>query len=163
MANRLIKTGLKGKINNKILSGVLGHWSDGQYEGMYGFFKYWGFADITSNNDILIDTTSRKRIGNGYTVNNGFAKMSDAEVKAFFAKYIRAILNLEHKYNPERNLSWNAHNYTVVEMFGDGDVTIADCWTAYQALRLNPRKSKTVSPLDEVNKAFAESKKQIKL
>lgn len=162
---RIIKTYLRGQKYNNILHSVIGQMSDGIWENgnIYG---YWVPVEISDNNDILVDKDHYVSFAQS-TYKNGFYGKSDSEVKKYFATKIKAVVNIEQKYYPNRNLRWSSTNHTILKYMHSYDyspsyndsyglnksrnnITVADCWNAYQILMMDsqrPKAKKSATPI----------------
>ena len=135
-ANKVrIKTGLTGEKNSEILNSVIGQMSDGIWENSPGMTGYWYPVNIDGT-DIVVDNVMDFKYGDKY-VTNKYYHMSEAEVKRFFANKIKQIaqewLN-DNNLNPYKN--WNAECDEICTYLDRGsDVTIADAYNAYKALK----------------------------
>lgn len=132
---RIVK-GLSGKKNKDILDSVLGQISDGIWENSPGMDGYWMTADINNDGDIVIDKQVDIRSGDRW-IRNKYYDMTDSEVRRFFANKIKQICQ---EYLNDNNLNpykeWNAESDEECSYLSrDEEVTIADAYAAYQALK----------------------------
>ena len=125
---------------------IAGQMSDGYWENSPRMESYWKFFYVDGN-DIIIagnwdqyDEYSRRHI-----IPNLFKRMSDAEIKNFFADKIKYIVKAELKDNNEDPIAnWNRNSdYELDYLHG----TIADAYKAYDELK--GRKIREGIDLDE--------------
>ena len=141
---RTISTGLKGKMAYNILSNVIGQLSDGIWENSRAMCHYWPYANISMNEDDSVDIVIDERWANarsGYC--NKFKGMSPADIKDWFAKKAKAVVNNEAKDCPNRNLKFNKKNNEVLDYMYDhlnldgnrDQIKVSDVYEVYKALR----------------------------
>ena len=92
---RIIKTNANGNAANEILNGVIGQMSDGMFENSTYYEGYWRFVDIDQNNNICINKKHYHISYGGHETYNRFIYMTDTEIKEFFAKLIKRIIQQE--------------------------------------------------------------------
>lgn len=135
---RIIKTNVTGNIANEILSSVIGQMSDGMFEGSRYYEGFWMFVEIDSLNNICVSSKyGVNRWGKYY--GNKFFNMSDNEVREFFARMIKRIVQqeLRDKNIPVRGEFKKGNKRLLEYMNYREDVTIDDCVTVYDALIRN--------------------------
>lgn len=139
---RAISTGLKGKMAYNVLSNVIGQLSDGIWENSRVMCHYWPYANISMNDDESVDIVIDERWTNGRSgYCNKFKGMSPADIKDWFAKKAKAVVNNEAKDCPNRNLKFNKKNNEVLDYMSDhlnpdGRIKVSDVYEVYKALRL---------------------------
>ena len=135
--SRIIATGLVGNKANEILNGVIGQMSDGMYENIRYYEKYWMFVEIDENNNIVVDDADHEfHYGYNRYTPNGFYHLSDNQVKAFFAKKIEDICKEELRDNgiPVRGkFKANCPIETKYLNYYE-TITMGDCWNVYNIL-----------------------------
>lgn len=125
----IIETNLQGNINNEILRSVIGQMSDGMWENSPGMEKYWHPVDIDENNNIVISKNNRYYY-------DAYVRMSDSEIKKFFANKIKAIARQylhDNNINPYTNWNENCEEECTYLSYRE-NVTIADAYKAYKQL-----------------------------
>ena len=138
MTIRKIKTNTFSKKANEMLRSVIGQMSDGIWENSNSMGKYWMFAYIDrapdGENIIEIGNETGKMYCNRY-VYNGFADMSDDQVREFFAKKIKQIAKIELKDN-DKTSGWKRNNteFKTCYLSYDEEISIADAYLCYEFL-----------------------------
>ena len=138
MTIRKIKTNTFSKKANDMLNSVIGQMSDGIWENSKSMDKYWMFAsverDIDGENVIEINAGTGKPYCNRY-VYNGFANMSDDQIREFFAKKIKQIAKIELKDN-DKTSGWKRNNTEFKSCYlnYNEDISIADAYLCYEFL-----------------------------
>ena len=135
---RIIKTNVTGNVANEILNSVIGQMSDGMFEGNGYYEGFWIFVEIDRFNNIRVNTNyGVSRWGKYYK--NKFFHMSDNEVREFFARMIKRIVQqeLRDKNIPVRGEFKKGNKRLLEYMNYREDVTIDDCVTVYDALIRN--------------------------
>lgn len=114
---RRIPTGLVGIKAHEVLESVIGQMSDGKWENTPGYDKYWMFCDIDKDNSIIVNDgcESHGRDYRGYTrwVCSGFREMNEEQVRAFFARKIRAVVKDFKEYygnDPEQECDYLSYH-----------------------------------------------------
>lgn len=122
-------TGLYSKKANDILNSVIGQWSDGMYENSHSMEKYWRHSQIKSAEDgeIIINVD--------LDYGSGFAHMSEFEVKAHFAKYIKTIAKQEMADNGWGNCWSRSDEHESHYLNYSEVITIADAYFVYETLK----------------------------
>ena len=146
MTIRKIKTNTFSKKANEMLRSVIGQMSDGIWENSNSMDKYWMFAYIDraadGENIIEIGVETGKMYCNRY-VYNGFADMSDDQVREFFAKKIKQIAKIELNDNAKIKLKdndetpeWKRTNTEFKSCYlnYNEDISIADAYLCYEFL-----------------------------
>ena len=146
MTIRKIKTNTFSKKANEMLRSVIGQMSDGIWENSKLMDKYWMFAYIDraadGENIIEIGTETGKMYCGRY-VYNGFADMSDDQIREFFAKKIKQIAKIELNDNAKIKLKdsdetpkWNRNNTEFKSCYlnYNEDISIADAYLCYEFL-----------------------------
>ena len=138
MITRKIATNTFSKKANDMLNSVIGQMSDGIWENSKSMDKYWMFAsierDIDGENVIEISAAAGKPYCNRY-VYNGFANMSDDQIREFFAKKIKQIAKIELKDN-DKTSEWKRNNaeFKTCYLSYDEEISIADAYLCYEFL-----------------------------
>ena len=138
MTTRKITTNTFSKKANDMLNSVIGQMSDGIWENSKSMDKYWMFAsierDLDGENIIEISDTTGKPYCNRY-VYNGFAGMSDDQIREFFAKKIKQIAKIELKDN-DKTTEWKRDNteFKTCYLSYDEEISIADAYLCYEFL-----------------------------
>ena len=138
MTIRKIATNTFSKKANDMLNSVIGQMSDGIWENSKSMDKYWMFAsierDIDGENVIEISAAAGKPYCNRY-VYNGFANMSDDQIREFFAKKIKQIAKIELKDN-DKTSEWKRNNteFKTCYLSYDEEISIADAYLCYEFL-----------------------------
>ena len=139
------KIPINDPITMKCIESVIGQLSDGIWENSPRMESYWGMARTDDNNLYIYDKGDkfdRYKLNAGYKnpwTRNGFAGMTDSQVKQWFAKKIREIIRLEAKDAKEydgdykTDFSFKPDNETTLDYFHDG-ITVGDAYKAYQEL-----------------------------
>ena len=133
---RVIKTNTSGKKANEILSAVIGQMSDGMFENSRYYEGYWMFCDIDDGNNICVDDSSCDYSFNRW-YENKFYNMSDKEIKLFFAKMIKRIIQQEMRDKEISvrgqfklgNTQFKTEYLNYIE-----EITVDDCVKVYNAL-----------------------------
>ena len=124
---------------NEILDGVIGQMSDGMFENSSYYEGYWRFVKIDNANNIIVDIaygTAVRGFGWIRYYTNKFYNMTDTEVKQFFAKMIKRIIQQELRddgvsvrgqFKKGNMRETNYLNYYET-------ITIDDCVKVYEAL-----------------------------
>ena len=146
MTIRKIKTNTFSKKANEMLRSVIGQMSDGIWENSKSMDKYWMFAYIDraadGENIIEIGTETGKMYCHRY-VDNGFANMSDDQIREFFAKKIKQIAKIELNDNVKIKLKdsdetpeWKRTNTEFKSCYlnYNEDISIADAYLCYEFL-----------------------------
>ena len=146
MTIRKIKTNTFSKKANEMLRSVIGQMSDGIWENSKLMDKYWMFAYIDraadGENIIEIGTETGKMYCGRY-VYNGFAYMSDDQIREFFAKKIKQIAKIELNDNAKIKLKdsdetpeWKRTNTKFKSCYlnYNEDISIADAYLCYEFL-----------------------------
>ena len=138
MTIRKIATNTFSKKANDMLNSVIGQMSDGIWENSKSMDKYWMFAsierDVDGENVIEISAATGKPYCNRY-VYNGFADMSDDQIREFFAKKIKQIAKIELKDN-DKTTEWKRNNTEFKSCYlnYNEDISIADAYLCYEFL-----------------------------
>ena len=138
MTIRKIKTNTFSKKANEMLRSVIGQMSDGIWENSKLMAKYWMFAYIDrapdGENIIEIGTETGKMYCGRY-VYNGFADMSDDQIREFFAKKIKQIAKIELNDN-NKTAEWTRNNTEFKSCYlnYNEDISIADVYLCYEFL-----------------------------
>lgn len=135
---RKITTNTFSKKANDMLNSVIGQMSDGIWENSKSMGKYWRFAsierDLDGENIIEISAATGKPCYDRY-VYNGFADMSDDQIREFFAKKIKQIAKIELKDN-DKTTGWKRNNteFKTCYLSYDEEISIADAYLCYEFL-----------------------------
>ena len=135
---RKITTNTFSKKANDMLNSVIGQMSDGIWENSKSMDKYWRFAsierDLDGENIIEISAATGKPCYDRY-VYNGFADMSDDQIREFFAKKIKQIAKIELKDN-DKTTEWKRDNteFKTCYLNYNEDISIADAYLCYEFL-----------------------------
>ena len=110
---RTIKTGLENtKINGEMIASVVGQLSDGAWENSSRLRGYWVFAECNSGSSDI--TVSNSYYDTYYvSTNNPYIRMSDMDIRRFFANKIKQLVRMELKDRYEDDITekfFNAHN-----------------------------------------------------
>lgn len=102
---RVIKTGLERNAKyGEILSSVVGQMSDGMWENCNRLNGYWIFAECKQRETNII--VSNEYFDRYYdSVRNPYKKMTDQEIRNFFAKKIKQIVREDLKDNYEYEIA----------------------------------------------------------
>lgn len=139
MKNRIIRTGLKGKLAKDICNSIIGQMSDGYWENTNRYEKYWRFIKVKtlSDNTIAFEVSSKSfdiSYHTKMTLNNEFFYMRDSEILSFIANKIKFIcikelasngMKLSKKYYNEKS-KWLSYN---------DDVTVKDIVNVIDSLQ----------------------------
>lgn len=133
---RTIHTGLKGRRMLAVLESVEGQLSDGIWENSPRMEGYWLFDCVGLEGDEVCIYISNKYAEYRFdrVKRNLFMDMSDREVIQWFAKKIKQIVKQEIDDN------WNDHpiewdrNCDTVCMYMHDDLTVKECYEAYDIL-----------------------------
>jgi len=140
MEERIINTGLKGKVAEEIMASVFGQLSDGWGENDSRNNGYWLFGKIDQLDGevvILIDNARAKMLGGKFVPNKLFS-MSDEEVKLWMARLIKKTAKMELA-DEHDNVGWNRSNNFQLEYLGyKSNPTVSDAYFVYDVL--NGRK-----------------------
>lgn len=134
---RKIPIGLKDEKTKDILNAVVGQLSDGIWENSPGMERYWRFASGADDNGNLVVYDGYERnpwynprqrgSGNPWFY-SAFSKMSDEEVKRYFAHKIKQIVK-------EEGLEWSRDNTEHSDYLDyDSGVTVRDAYKVYDRL-----------------------------
>ena len=146
MTIRKIKTNTFSKKANEMLRSVIGQMSDGIWENSKSMDKYWMFAYIdraTDGENIIEIGTETGKMYCGRYVYNGFADMSDDQIREFFAKKIKQIAKIELNDNAKIKLKdsdetpeWKRTNTEFKSCYlnYNEDISIADAYLCYEFL-----------------------------
>ena len=140
---RTIHTGLYGAQAFAVIDGVHGQLSDGKWENIPGYDKYWTNFDVETADDGEVIFIVNAEYGYRYCskwLDNPFKTMSDDDFKAWIAHKIKAVVNDERKDDTEFG-SWDRRNTDHTSLYlGHVDekygpvVTVADIYCTYEAL-----------------------------
>ena len=84
MEYRIIKSNIdNSKVNNEILNSVIGQMSDGIWENSSRLQGFWRFAEISDDNNILIEDRYYYIHGDSCT-RNPYINMTDKEIRKWF-------------------------------------------------------------------------------
>lgn len=135
--------------DHDILESVLGQMSDGMWENSPAMEKYWHgmtFSQDEHGNVELRHASSYNnrvqkwlggRNGRMYSWDepkrSGYNSMREKDVRDFFAKKIKQIVDRERKDYPSIG-KWSATNNTPLDYF-HGGVTVADAYSLYKRLK----------------------------
>lgn len=104
----------------EVLQSVIGQISDGIWENTDSYTSYWYCADIKVIDGsicIVIEDSPYFSYFGHYRKNN-YYRMSDNEVRKFFANKLRTIIRTEQKDNPNMDLSFKSANNTISNYIG---------------------------------------------
>lgn len=138
ITTRKIKTNTFSKKAKEMLRSVIGQMSDGTWENSKSMEKYWMFATIEraldGENIIEIGVETGRMYCHRY-VNNGFSKMTDDQIREFFAKKIKQIAKIELKDN-DKTTEWKRNNTEFKSCYlnYNEDISIADAYLCYEFL-----------------------------
>ena len=132
---RIITTGLSDKKANEMLHSVIGQMSDGIWENSSSMNGYWMFANVSDDNNILIDNKPYA-YNASKTVTNKFAGMDDDKVKKFFANKIKTIVRTFCEDNDiDFRSAWNEDCDILCDYINyHEDISIGDAFKVYKAL-----------------------------
>lgn len=106
---RIIETGLdeRNKKFNEILRSVIGQLSDGMWENCSRYKGYWTFDEATGkDNKIIVSNEAYEWDRNwSRTFKNPYYKMTDQEIRKFFANKIKYLVKAELKSNYEYDIA----------------------------------------------------------
>lgn len=106
---RVIETGLdeRNKKYNEILRSVIGQLSDGMWENCNRLIGYWIFDEATGKDNKIVVSNEPyewdKRGSRKYK--NPYLKMTDQEIREFYAKKIKQIIREELKDNYQAEIA----------------------------------------------------------
>ena len=122
---RLVETELQGSDQFQILESVLGQLSDGFGENNPYYENRWVFAEILLNpctNKVEIRISNELCTKSNYYPNrwiwNPYKEESDLEIRKYFAKKIKTIVNLEAK-DLGKKIEFKLGNYLKLNYLGD--------------------------------------------
>ena len=140
---RIIETfGNTPEVNEIIIDSIAGQLSDGAWEDDPSMEKYWHNIGYCHNGNIAVKNKDYSyseyggRRGRGKWIDNPFAKMSDDEIRRFFANKVKYIAQLDmsnSNENPYRG--WRADNDFVSDYLSRGEdeiITIAQAYEFYK-------------------------------
>lgn len=137
---RLVETGLKGEDFFEILSSVIGQCSDGIYENSPSVEPYWRFSSVLLNPDTDDVEIRVSKSGYDYAwmkkgyISNPFTVKSDQEVRNWFARKIKTIINIEAKDN-NMVLKFSKNNNYQMKYLGTWENTVAQAVEVYNSLK----------------------------
>lgn len=127
-------------IGKQVLLNVIGQLSDGMWENSRAMEHYWLFVRIeeNSNGDVCI-MISRDEFSD-YHKNNKLKHMNPEQIREWFAKKARQIVNQESKDYPNRGIKCNSKcDVTLNYMYNHEDSNIkikaSDVYKTCKALR----------------------------
>ena len=138
--NRVVKTNLKGEDQYEILSSVLGQCSDGIWENNAYMEPYWQFCNVVLNPDtdqVEIAVSSTKQQLSWYKrswIKNPYTEMTNQEIRNWFARKIKTIINIEAKDN-NMVLSFSKKNEYKMLYLGTYNNTVSEAVEVYNTLR----------------------------
>lgn len=146
---KVIKTGTNTDVAYSVLSSVMGQLSDGIWENSPAMDKFWLFAEIGREADGEVTI----RVSTDYAdykwsprrpIQNGFTGMSDAQIRGWFARKIRAVVTCERKDDPAAGIKWDVRGEATLHYMRDyvhpwdspDRITITDGFACAVAKRL---------------------------
>ena len=133
---RKIRTGLTGQRNLSILRSVEGQLSDGMWEESARMEGYWLFEYVGSENDEVIIYVSNAlgEMRFDRFKYNAFRNMDDEQIRQWFGKKIKQIIKQEIADNWEDHpIVWK-EDCEVVSKYMHDDLTVKECYDAYNFL-----------------------------
>lgn len=133
MDYREIDTGLTSALELDIIDAVRGQLSDGMWENSPAMEGYWPYLDVVKSGDKVVLMVS-KEYRDRYHRANKFLNMSDADVKTWLAKKIKAVIK-------DEGLEWKRDNTEETDYLSTDwrsskqSATVADCYYVYEVLR----------------------------
>lgn len=138
---RLVETELQGTNHFQILESVVGQLSDGVWESSSHMEPKWVFIDILLNpytNKVEIRVSQNTCVRSCFFpkrwIWNPYLEKTDLEIKKYFARKIKTIINLEAK-DKGKKLDFNLSNQYKMEYLGDWTQTVAEAVEVYNSLR----------------------------
>ena len=150
---REINTLFFSKKADEILRSVLGQLSDGLWENIRGYTKYWVNFNVErrANGQVYFAVNKNycETFGRDYYT-NPFRKMSDAEFLNWIANKLKAVIVAELKDNSiSSREGWKRNNTTFKSEYlsytRDEKITVADIYVIYDWLK--GRKINMSSPI----------------
>lgn len=135
----LVETGFEDKVSYEILSSVVAQCSDGAWEESTYMEPYWRFIKVVQNpynNKVEIRVSKRhldKSCMWNRTIWNPYLKMTDQEIRKWFAKKIRRIISMESK-DKGICLPFKTTNQFQMEYLGYNGETVAEAVEVYNSL-----------------------------
>lgn len=135
----LVETNFKDKVSYEILSSVVAQCSDGAWEESTYMEPYWRFIKVVQNpyNNKVEIRVSKQRFDKSCmwnrTIWNPYLKMTDQEIRKWFAKKIKRIISMEGKDKGIR-LPFNSTNQSRMEYLGYNGETVAEAVEVYNSL-----------------------------
>lgn len=105
---RIIETGLdeRNKKYNEILRSVIGQLSDGMWENCNRYNGYWTYDEATGkDNKIIVSSEPYEYRNWTRKYINPYHKMTDKEIRKFFANKIKYLVKAELKSNYEYDIA----------------------------------------------------------
>lgn len=129
---RVVKTGLRGRVNKEILESVMGQLSDGKWENSPAMGKYWEFANIAVCEGEVVIVVDDETYGSGYRGRD------DAWIRNFFAGKIKQVA-----YDELGGGQWERMDTTKLDYLSQYvSVTVAAAYYAYDVLKGRPTYNK---------------------
>lgn len=135
---RIVSTELYDKKSFEVLRSVIGQLSDGIWENSSRMEKYWLNAHIERIEEEVVIT-----IDQGYAkywcekwIYNPFIKMTDSEIRVWFANKIKQIVKFEETCENGKRW-WKRGNIQELAFMGYKEtISVADAYNVYDILRL---------------------------
>ena len=106
---RVIETGLdkENKKFNEILRSIIGQLSDGMWENCSKYQGYWTFDEKTGKDNKIIVSNELGEWNRNWShmYKNPYYKMTDHEIRKFFANKIKYLVKVELKNNYEYEIA----------------------------------------------------------
>lgn len=137
--DRIVHTGMYTVKAKEVLSSVFGQLSDGWGENNPRNDRWWKFADAIQEVDGEVTIHISAKIGereyHGKWVDNGFARMSDAEVKQWMARMVKKTIQMELRDEHMSN-SWRRDNTDFMTHYlnYNEDINVAEVYCIYEQL-----------------------------
>lgn len=137
---RLVETGLKGEDQFEILSSVIGQCSDGIYENSPSVEPYWRFSSVLLNPDTEEVEIRISKSGYDYAwmkrgyISNPFTVKTDQEIRNWFARKIKTIINIEAK-DKGTVLKFSKKNGYKMQYLGTWENTVGEAVEVYNSLK----------------------------
>ena len=135
----LVETGFEDKVSYQILFSVVGQCSDGAWEESTYMEPYWRFINVVQNPEthkveirVLKNNLLKSCMWNR-TIWNPYLKMTDQEIRKWFAKKIKRIISMEAK-DKGISLPFNSNNQFQMEYLGYSGQTVAQAVEVYKNL-----------------------------
>ena len=166
---RVLHTGLYGQRTHDILSALVGTMSDGIWENVRSYEKYWLNFDVATAPDgetiIYVNTESYRFWCHKYVL-NPFINMGQTQFFIWLAGKLKTAIGIEAKDNGWPKGWWKRDNTTTTSCYLDRrlDITVADIYCVYDSLlgRVNRSSHETYARIAGSTKSVEETAAEIK-